>query len=183
MIGGKMPDLEAKDTEEYKDALYYAELGSPTKGKMAIDRLAEVAFKAGVVDASVIGGQMPKALNKWDEQLREKVCIQLVARDDDISFMEASTMWLAFKTRSLEGHYGDCTNQPVTCALCLVECFNEEATEILALIKEAGYVKLADDQDLPQNPMSQNITLGRLYQRAQQEMLAAGFRKVELWQI
>lgn len=74
--------------------------------------------------------------------------------------------------------------------------FNQ-VDQILTLIKEAGYVKLADDQSLPENPKA-NTKLGNIdyhyirgklyyrafdnihtvYKQAQQDMLKQGWRKV-----
>lgn len=59
--------------------------------------------------------------------------------------------------------------------------------KILALLKEAGYVKLAKDQTPPPNKYEgdidiwQNIRLASRqgYALAQQDMLAANFKKVE----
>lgn len=47
---------------------------------------------------------------------------------------------------------------------------------IFVVIKEAGYVKLAEDQSLPRNPHIKKI----VYEACQLDMLKAGFRKVEL---
>ena len=52
---------------------------------------------------------------------------------------------------------------------------------VLKELKEAGYVKLAEDQSLPRFSFSEeppNMRFG--YQKAQQDMLKAGFRRVEL---
>ena len=49
---------------------------------------------------------------------------------------------------------------------------------ILGLIKEAGYVKLADDQNLPVIPRGSYSNAD--YLRGQSDMLKAGWRKVEL---
>jgi len=69
------------------------------------------------------------------------------------------------------------------------------ADQILALIKEAGYVKLADNQDLPSNlfikfkansklTMVAQKELGdtaiMAYKQSQQDMLQAGWKKVKL---
>lgn len=57
----------------------------------------------------------------------------------------------------------------------------KEAVRIIALIKEDGYVRLAKDQNLPRNRMSMASPL--LYataEEARQDILKAGFRKVEL---
>ena len=57
-----------------------------------------------------------------------------------------------------------------------------KADRILALIKEAGYVKLAENQELP--PIAQLATFNSAVKAfcagTQQNMLKAGFRKVEL---
>ncbi len=64
----------------------------------------------------------------------------------------------------------------------------EDATDqILALIKQAGYIKLADDQSLPE-PDIEKSNLSRFgknwyttgYMECRGEMLKAGFRRVEL---
>ena len=51
---------------------------------------------------------------------------------------------------------------------------------ILALIKEAGYVKLADNQTTPANnyfsPKNQEV-----HRRAIDDMIKDGWRKVEIW--
>jgi len=69
----------------------------------------------------------------------------------------------------------------------------EDATDqILALIKEAGYVKLADDQSLPENPYPRMAQCAdedgaiqtftnpdwMKFHQAEDAMLKAGFRKV-----
>jgi len=66
--------------------------------------------------------------------------------------------------------------------------FLNKADQILALIKEAGYVKLADDQnlpsyELPDKPLAQSewwsgYATGHI--EGKEAMLKAGFRKVEL---
>ena len=68
------------------------------------------------------------------------------------------------------------------------------ADEILALIKQGGYVKLNSDQSLPKNPYDEGevkcvggttslsydfISIGA-YKQAQEDMLKRGFRRVEL---
>jgi len=61
------------------------------------------------------------------------------------------------------------------------------AHQILALVKEEGYVKLADDQGLPE-PEIEKSKLSRFgknwyttgYMECRGEMLKSGFRKVEL---
>jgi len=71
-------------------------------------------------------------------------------------------------------------------------CF---ANRILAIIKEAGYVKLSDDQSLPENPYDKQIEQAGSepateedvyimafngFERGILAMLRAGFRRVEL---
>jgi len=72
--------------------------------------------------------------------------------------------------------------------------YYRRADQILAFIKKAGYVRLADDQSLPENPYAKgNVRSvggtmvigydpisGGVYQEAQDDMLKAGFRRVEL---
>lgn len=56
-------------------------------------------------------------------------------------------------------------------------CFHS-ADQILALIKDAGYVKLAGNQSLPHIPYT---GLARQkYHEAQQDMLKEGFRRVKV---
>jgi len=65
---------------------------------------------------------------------------------------------------------------------------DKAADQILAFIKEAGYVKLADDQslpsyELPDKPLAQSewwsgYATGHI--EGKEAMLKAGFRKVEL---
>lgn len=65
----------------------------------------------------------------------------------------------------------------------------EKADQILTLIKQANYVRLDPDQSLPENPYHPNplreydhqITDAGMigYGEAQQDMLKAGFRKIE----
>ena len=112
--------------------------------------------------------------------LREKLAIQLIARDDKISCEAAYAMWSKWKAASSQGHKGDCTGQPEPCARCVVEMLYRDADDLLALIKEAGYVKLAADQDCPPLPMTKTVYEIGLYEKAQQDMLKAGFRKVKL---
>lgn len=56
--------------------------------------------------------------------------------------------------------------------------------QIRDLIKEAGYVRLAEDQRLPENPYPLDYPDGGdcyyATEQAQQGMLTANFRKVEL---
>jgi hypothetical protein len=64
----------------------------------------------------------------------------------------------------------------------------KEAKQLIATIKQAGYVRLAEDQNLPKTPMFANCQLAHVcciplqskYQLGQQDMLKAKFRKVEL---
>ncbi len=73
-------------------------------------------------------------------------------------------------------------------------CFRK-AKEILAVIKETGYVKLADDQSLPDKqfikfkaipeltmPVQKELadTAIMVYEQSQQDMLKAGWRKMEV---
>ena len=53
-----------------------------------------------------------------------------------------------------------------------------DADQVLALIEEAGYVRLADDQSLPQNNYW-GYGSG-IYHTAQVEMYECNWRKVEL---
>lgn len=53
----------------------------------------------------------------------------------------------------------------------------EVTDQILALIKEAGYVKLAEDQSLPEKEFISSNENYR-YAEAQKDMLKAGWRKV-----
>ena len=55
---------------------------------------------------------------------------------------------------------------------------DEFSSQILALIKQAGYVRLADDQILPEKILPYPYTKGEKH--AQQDMIAAGWRKVNL---
>jgi len=52
---------------------------------------------------------------------------------------------------------------------------------ILTLIKEAGYVKLANSQGAPKDEHWQGYHQRSAYSNAQQEMIQAGWRKVEIW--
>jgi len=65
--------------------------------------------------------------------------------------------------------------------------YYRRANQIMALIKQAGYVKLAEDQSLPQVPeapiyFSQEGAVGwsNGYQIAQEGMLKVGFRRIKL---
>lgn len=76
-----------------------------------------------------------------------------------------------------------------------VDRADELAHQVLARIKEAGYVQLAEDQTLPENPHrksveEERISDGKWSKRisesnivvcddAQQDMLKAGWRKVK----
>ena len=64
------------------------------------------------------------------------------------------------------------------------ETHYNEADEILAYIKAGGYVKLADNQELPNPFMDMHLwrdySPDMAYEKGQQDMLKAGFRKVEL---
>jgi len=86
---------------------------------------------------------------------------------------------------------GEKVAQPIRCdVLCIhyTECYPyvnpvgctrlELWDDIKQSIKQAGYVKLSDDQSLPHIPY---IGLAReKYNEAQQDMLKSGFRRVEL---
>jgi len=52
--------------------------------------------------------------------------------------------------------------------------------QILKIIKEAGYVQLADDQSLPELPAPLNLDYREGYLKAQEDILKSGFRRVEL---
>jgi len=52
--------------------------------------------------------------------------------------------------------------------------------QILAIIKQAGYVKLADDQSLPCITHRYGSEFGSGYAEAQEDMLKSGFRRMEL---
>jgi len=56
-------------------------------------------------------------------------------------------------------------------------CF---ANKILALIREAGYAKLSDDQSLPELPPPVNLDYREGYLKSHEDKLQAGFRRVEL---
>lgn len=116
-----------------------------------------------------------------EQELREKIAVFLVARDDEMSLEEGAKMLDSWKVVAQEGHYGDCTNEPNTCSRCLVDRTYEEANNIFALIEEANYVKLADDQSLPRNPnVNGSSQLFMEYDKARDDMLNAVFRKVIL---
>jgi len=53
--------------------------------------------------------------------------------------------------------------------------YYRRADQILAFIKQAGYVRLADDQTVPQNTSDYDDWGGESY-----NMLKSGFRRVEL---
>lgn len=55
----------------------------------------------------------------------------------------------------------------------------EVAKQTIALIKEAGYVKLAEDQNLPENYFPPGTIGFAMREKAEQDMLKAGWRKVE----
>jgi hypothetical protein len=61
-----------------------------------------------------------------------------------------------------------------------VKTDEQVADQILALIKEAGYVKLSKVQSLPKDEHWHDYHAHCVYQDAQKEMLNAGFKKVEL---
>jgi len=76
----------------------------------------------------------------------------------------------------------------------LQEDCGKKANQILVLIKQAGYVKLADDQSLPPNPYPRMTQCAdedgaiqtftnpdwMKFHMAEDAMLKAGFRRVEL---
>ena len=57
-----------------------------------------------------------------------------------------------------------------------------DANDIFAYFKEAGYVRLANDQSSPEDPYNyeQECRESTAYGKAQQAMWEAGWRKVEL---
>jgi len=65
---------------------------------------------------------------------------------------------------------------------------DELASQIFTLIKEAGYVKLAEDQSLLDSPWAKEADAGDMYAQsrtsgyycAQDDMFGQGWRKVEL---
>jgi len=59
-----------------------------------------------------------------------------------------------------------------------LEC-EREAKEIVALVKEAGYVRLSQDQSLPNKPPYLTLAQGG-YKQALVDICEAGWRKVEL---
>src|SRR3990167_1638412 len=90
----------------------------------------------------------------WSEQtpeyqrVREEVAIQLIVRDELVTFDEAVEVWEGAKTASIKGHFGDCTKEPQPCSLCFVERQLKEADQILSI---PGIAILAEDQSLPIN--------------------------------
>ncbi len=56
----------------------------------------------------------------------------------------------------------------------------DEVDVILALVRDAGYVRLAENQDSPDLPDWEDAKLLNAYLQGQDEMFAAVFRKVEL---
>jgi len=67
--------------------------------------------------------------------------------------------------------------------------YQEEADQILKLVKDAGYRKLAENQELPNvhsfvaieaETAGAIVDVGSYQKQAQQDMLKAGFRRVEL---
>lgn len=65
------------------------------------------------------------------------------------------------------------------------EILLETADQILALVKESGYVKLAENQELPENPFSckaENFSLVRhnAYEDGQATMVNSGWRKLDI---
>jgi hypothetical protein len=79
-------------------------------------------------------------------ELREKIAIFLIARDDGISSEDAEIMWNGWKAAAQEGHRGDCTGEANTCAKCLVDKQYRDADQIFALFKQEieklGVIKL-----------------------------------------
>lgn len=74
---------------------------------------------------------------------------------------------------------GDCVS-PDTCKFT-----KDKADQILALIKQANYVRLADDQSLPENPYSPPLNKTQevwsdVVVATHRAMLNKDFRKVEL---
>ena len=71
---------------------------------------------------------------------------------------------------------------PPNTAVDIEAKFYQLTDQILTLIKEAGYVKLADNQELPENPYCYEDECSKHtgYSWAEQRMLEAGFRKIEL---
>ena len=68
--------------------------------------------------------------------LREKIAISLVARDEEISLEEATVMWDSWKLSAQYGHGADCTHEPYACSKCQVDKVYEGADQFLALISK-----------------------------------------------
>jgi len=70
----------------------------------------------------------------------------------------------------------------VTNATIIPETPHEVADQILAFIKQAGYVKLSDDQSLPNKPYRWNRCdkYKNDYWYSSEEIWELGFRRVEL---
>ena len=82
-----------------------------------------------------------------DDELRERIAILLIARDEEMTYDEARRLWTRWKLVAEGGHHGDCTNEPHTCAKCTVNKTNKQVANLITLIKEAGYVRSADYQE------------------------------------
>ena len=106
----------------------------------------------------MLAGQAQGVGAMMDEQLKEKIAKEI-----------GEWCWR-------DSFYGEYVteNDRISCRV--------EVGFMFDLITEAGYVRLAADQDCP-SPTLKTATYVyemRLYLKAQQDMLKAGFRKVEL---
>ena|SRR3990172_2582405 len=68
--------------------------------------------------------------------VRDNVAIQLLVRDEGMTWEQSSKMWETWKEAAKNGvHFGDCTGEPNTCMVCLVTNWYSDVDTIIAICK------------------------------------------------
>lgn len=84
------------------------------------------------------------------EKIREGVVVRLMAADEQMTIDKATEFWAKWKSELKENpeHFGDCTNEPVSCMRCLVEDYYRRVDEIIEFEDSQGVV-VRVDRELP----------------------------------
>ena len=86
---------------------------------------------------------MPKPTEARQDELagiREKIVIELMAADEEMTTEEATDFWARWKAELQKNpeHFGDCTSQPQSCNRCIIEDYYRQADQILSLTVSSG---------------------------------------------
>ena len=68
-----------------------------------------------------------------NNEIRERIAISLVARDEEMLFDKAIVFWGKWKKELAlhPEHFGDCTKEPQTCNRCLIDDYYKDADQII----------------------------------------------------